>query len=377
MKHHLPEHHSAPWSDLRHGRTGEKKTRLSSHNRRFIFLGFVLVFGGLVVLFSIAIGVVTYLVLSNGSSPETGYPGLERMVLILCLVPFGFIMLSGLLGGMAFRRFGGPMAEIMTATEAVAGGDLNVRLKEHGPPQIRSMARSFNRMIIELARAEQQRRNLTADVAHELRNPLHVIQGNLEGMLDGVYEPNYENLTATLEETRLMARLVTDLQTLSLAEAGQLPLHHTRFAADDLLSDVAASFSAQATELGVDLQIKADPAIELNGDYDRLDQVLSNLVANALRYTPAGGKVTLQAEEIDQVVRLVVSDTGKGIPEQDLPFIFDRFWKGNRARTRGESGSGLGLAIARQLVQAHGGQIEAASRSNEETVITIELPKAN
>lgn len=375
MKPPPPGHHNAPWSGLPHGRTGEMSTRLSSPNRRFIFFGFVVVFGGLVVLFSIAIGVVTYLALSALPPLETGHPVFGRLVPILCLVPFGFIVLSGLLGGIGFRRFGRPMVEIMSATEAVAAGDLSVRLKEYGPPQIRSTVRSFNRMTAELARAEQQRRNMTADIAHELRTPLHIIQGNLEGMLDGVYEPNRESLTATLEETHLMARLVTDLQTLSLAEAGQLPLHRARFTVDDLLSDVTASFSVQAAELGVDLQIKADPAIELNGDYDRLDQVLSNLVMNALRYTPAGGKITLQAQETGPAVRLVVSDTGKGIPEQDLPFIFDRFWKGDRARTRSDAGSGLGLAIARQLVRAHGGTIEAASRPEEGTVFTIELPK--
>jgi signal transduction histidine kinase len=215
---------------------------------------------------------------------------------------------------------------------------------------------------------------MTADIAHELRTPLHIIQGNLEGMLDGVYEPNPENLSNTLDETHLLARLVNDLQTLSLAEAGQLPLHPTRFPVADLLADVATSFSAQMAEQGVDLQVDPpDPAIELFADYDRLDQVLSNLVANALRFTSPLGKINLRAVIDLDLVRITVSDNGAGIPAEDLPYIFDRFWKGARARTRDGTGSGLGLAIARQLIRAHNGTIDVTSQLGQGTTFTIEL----
>jgi two-component system OmpR family sensor kinase/two-component system sensor histidine kinase BaeS len=342
--------------------------------RRFLFIRFAVTFLVMAVAFLVVVGVVVGIALGplhDSLSPPA------QFLSLLCGVPLAFLLVTGALGSWVFRRIGWPVAEVMAAADAVAAGDLTVRLRENFPGQYARLARSFNRMTAELARAEQQRRNLTADVAHELRTPLHIVQGNLEGILDGVYQPTAEHLQATLEETRLLARLVNDLQTLSLAESGQLALHPTELLAADLLADVAASFSGQAAESGVALLVKVEPpgaALRLHADPDRLDQVLSNLAANALRYTPAGGSITLGAAAIPSGVRLTVSDTGEGISAEDLPFIFDRFWKGDRARTRqGQGGSGLGLAIARQLVQAHGGQIRAESQPGAGTVFTIEL----
>jgi signal transduction histidine kinase len=194
-------------------------------------------------------------------------------------------------------------------------------------------------------------------------------------MLDGVYDPTPENLTAILDETQLLSRLVTDLQTLSLSEAGQLPLHPTRFLVIDLLADVVTSFSTYTADQKVELQTNCDPLIMLFADYDRLDQVLSNLVVNALRHTPPGGRIFLKAHSLSGNVNITVSDNGSGIPAEDLPFIFDRFWKGDRARTRdGVGGSGLGLAIARELVHAHGGDIEVSSQPGQGTTFTIRIP---
>ena len=223
-------------------------------------------------------------------------------------------------------------------------------------------------------------------MAHELRTPLHVIQGNLEGILDDVYAPTREHIEATLEETRLLTRLVEDLRTLSLAEAGQLPLVREPVDVVELLADVGTSFGGQAEAAGIDLRVEPAldpegnvdgdrPDLTITGDVGRLDQVLGNLVANALRYTPAGGTITLCAEPADGRVRITVSDTGEGIPAEDLPFIFDRFWRGDRSRSHsGGAGSGLGLAIARELVQAHGGRIDAQSEVGRGTTFTIELP---
>ena len=215
-----------------------------------------------------------------------------EMLLLACGVPAVFLGLASLFGSLAFRRLGTPLADVMAAADAVAEGDLTVRVSENARGELGRMARSFNRMTAELARAEQQRRNLTADVAHELRTPLHIIQGNLEGILDGVYEASPEHIQATLEETHLLARLVDDLQTLSLAEAGQLPLAPRRASSvADLLSDVATSFAGQAADRRVDLasnRTGEGSDLEIEADLDRLDQVLSNLVANALRYTPPG-----------------------------------------------------------------------------------------
>jgi signal transduction histidine kinase len=232
-------------------------------------------------------------------------------------------------------------------------------------------------MTEELQRAETQRRNLTADVAHELRTPLHIIQGNLEGLIDGVYQPDPAFLEELLEESRRLSRLVEDLQTLAMAESGQLPMSFETIEAGELLADVRTSFLGQAESAGVALEIgpPEGESLTFEGDIGRLTQVLSNLVANALRHTPSGGAITLAAERSETGVRLVVQDNGEGIPEADLPYIFERFWRGDRARSHsGGAGGGLGLAIARQLVRVHGGAIAVESRPGEGARFTIDLP---
>ncbi|MFN8440429.1 MAG: ATP-binding protein [Caldilineaceae bacterium] len=280
------------------------------------------------------------------------------------------------LGIRAFRSVAMPLADIMTATDNVAGGDLSTRVPERGSGEFVRMARSFNKMMDELQRSDQQRRNLTADVAHELRTPLHIIQGNLEGILDGVYPASKEHLEATLEETRQLGRLVDDLRILSLAESGELPLKQEQVNINDLVSDVATSFSGPAENAGVALRVENSSLpsdLNVTGDAGRLDQVLSNLVANALRHTSSGGSVTLAARAHEHRVQIDVRDTGEGIAAEDLPFIFDRFWRGDRARTRSSGGSGLGLAIANQLVKAHDGQLTVQSEVGKGTTFTVEL----
>lgn len=362
--------HSPPWARGRQGSHGRPWRR----NRRFIFVFFAFLFGGIAFLFLVALAAALLIV----EAFNTDWQSVGGLALALCLVPVSLVALGTVMARWGFRRVAAPIADVMSAADAVADGDLSVRLREDVPGEFGMLARRFNRMTAELERAEAQRRNLTADIAHELRNPLHILQGNLEGMLDGVYEPSPEILGATLEETRLLARLVSDLQTLSLAESGELPLHPAPIRAADLLADVMAGFSARAAEEGIDLRadIPAEAAdLTLTVDPDRMEQVLSNLVVNALRYTSGGGSVTLRAERSVGAARLTVSDTGSGIPPEDLPYIFDRFWRGDRSRVRaGGSGSGLGLAIARQLVRAHGGTISAASTPGAGTEITIELP---
>ncbi|MDX1437776.1 MAG: HAMP domain-containing sensor histidine kinase, partial [Anaerolineales bacterium] len=299
------------------------------------------------------------------------------LFLVVCGLPLALMAAFSLMGGWAFRRIGRPLSEVMAAADAVADGDLDVRVRENLPGEFNQLARSFNHMTSELQRAERQRRNLTADVAHELRNPLHIIQGNLEGVLDGVYEADPDHIGATLEETRHMARLVADLQTLSLAEAGQLPLHPVDLLVDDLLADVETSFSAAAQADGISILKEVELSPVIHADPARLYQVLSNLVANALRYTPSGGTIGLKARSVGSRVLIVVEDTGVGIAPEDLPYVFDRFWRGDRARTRmkGGGGSGLGLAIARQLIRAHGGEITVESQVGAGTRFKITLPQ--
>jgi two-component system OmpR family sensor kinase/two-component system sensor histidine kinase BaeS len=336
--------------------------------RRF-FWPFAIFFGGITLLFLTAIGIIIYFLVAQGNGQmHMGVMG------FVCAVPVAFFISTLIIGSFTFRRFGRPMTNIFSAIDSISEGDLSVRVPEHYPRQFGQLAKRFNHMVSELERAEQQRRNLTADIAHELRTPLHIIQGNLEGMLDGVYQANSENINNTLDETKLLARLVNDLQTLSLAEARQLPLHPSRFLIADLMEDLTSSFSSQAATFGIDLTTKtSDSSIEIIADYDRLNQVLSNLISNALRHTPKGGTISLVTESSQDGIRIEVKDTGEGIPAEDLPFIFDRFWRGDKSRTA-RTNSGLGLAIARQLIQAHNGEITVESESGKGTSFIIQLP---
>jgi len=343
--------------------------------RRFLFMRFIFMF--LPVLFAFMAVILFLLKKLSGQILEI-FPNHGMMLPVIYGVPMLIGVILFVLGGLAFRRMGNPLADVMAALDAVANGDLSVRVDESTRGEFGKMARSFNRMAEELDNAETNRRNLTADVAHELRTPLHIIQGNLEGMLDGVYEPTKEQINATLEETRLLARLVNDLQTLSLAEAGKLHLHCQPVLASDLIEDTLTGFSVMAAENDISLQKEitgSDAELTLNADADRLSQVLNNLVANAMRYTPRGGFIRLKAAPTGTGVTLIVEDSGSGIPPEDLPYVFDRFWKAEKSRSRHEgTGSGLGLAIARQLVQAHGGTILAESQPGQGTCFTITLP---
>lgn len=342
---------------------------------RSLFMRFLFFFLPMFILFNIGFyffyGLIFHQIPSSAGTPDSWFT-LPRILLIV------FIMLIAGIGSMAFRRFSSPFAAMMDALDRVAEGDRKVRLSEDFHGEFKKMARSFNRMVEELESAEQRRRNMTADIAHELRTPLHIVQGNLEGILDGVYEPTDEQIRSTLDELHLLTRLVTDLQTLSLAEAGKLHLHFEQVSAADLIEDTVTSFTGLSSEHGIELRSvinNKDDTLVFLADPDRLSQVLNNLVANAIRYTPAGGTITLTAGKISNRIHLEVSDTGIGISDEDLPYVFDRFWKAEPSRTRHEgAGSGLGLAIARQLVQAHGGDIYVESQPGKGTRFMIDLP---
>jgi two-component system sensor histidine kinase BaeS len=295
------------------------------------------------------------------------------------LVPLGGLILVLALTGLAFagrglRRLSLPLGELVDAYERLAQGDYSVRVAEKGPGEVRSLLRNFNLMASRLQSAAEQRQNFLSDVAHELRTPITVIQGNLEGMLDGLYPADEAHLRLVLDETGLLARLVEDLRTLSLAESGALRLNREPCDLPALVVETVSAFQPQADAQGVcfDLDLPAElPLLEL--DPVRMRQVISNLLANALRYTPHGGTIWLRCSNPSllqgRVVQLEIRDSGRGISADDLPHIFDRFYK-----AADSGGMGLGLSIARTLVEAHNGTIRAESPSGLGAAFIIQLP---
>jgi signal transduction histidine kinase len=301
-----------------------------------------------------------------------GERGAPARPLAWAAVPLAAVLLLALLAGV--RRLALPLGELIEAAGRVEAGDYSVRVNTRGPRELRLLGRAFNDMAERLERNEVQRRDLLADVTHELRTPVAVIQGNLEGVLDGIYPADAEHLGPVLEEVRQLSHLIDDLRTLSLSESGALELHREPTDLVVLAGEVAASFrpEADALRVGLSVEVPADlPLAEV--DPIRIREVLVNLVANSLRHTPGGGRVTVGArvEPEKSRLELTVEDSGSGIPAEELPHIFDRFYK-----SQGSSGSGLGLTIARHLVEAHGGEIGAESAPGRGTTLRFTLPLA-
>jgi signal transduction histidine kinase len=324
-----------------------------------------------IVLFFAFVFVVGWLGAALGGGWFERGPGHRGSFPWFLIVPV-VLVLGFLTFGRAIRRTAKPIGDVMDAAGKVAEGDLTARADVQGPTEVRDLARSFNRMASRLQANELQRRNLLADVAHELRTPLSVIRGRVEGMRDGLYEPDAEHLALIEKETRVMARLLDDLQLLSNAAAGSLRLHRERPQPRELLLTAETAFRTPAVEAGIAIVVDAAddlPAVDV--DPIRIGEVLSNLVSNALRHTPNGGTITLGAARDGAGVSFGVTDTGRGIATEELAHVFDRF-----ARSPESRGSGLGLAIAKSLVQAHGGTISAESEPGRGTTIRFVLPAA-
>jgi two-component system OmpR family sensor kinase/two-component system sensor histidine kinase BaeS len=322
-----------------------------------------IVFAVCLVLIAIGLTTVISWVAPSVGGPATVYPprpffGLLWLFVLLAL----FRRLMG--------RFGFPLGNMIEAADRVAAGDYSTRTPEHGPRWMRTLARAFNSMTAKLEVQDRQRRDLMADIAHELRTPLAVLQGRVEGMLDGIYPRDEGQLAAVLQDTRMLARLVEDLRTLAHTESGTLALQKEPTDLAILVNDTAASFAGDAAERHIQLDVDAAPNLPLvDIDPVRIREVLTNLISNAFRHTPAGGRVTVSVTTQSNTLVLTVRDTGAGIPIDDLPRVFDRFYKGHGSR-----GSGLGLTIARNLVAAHGGDIRAESVEEEGTTMTVTLP---
>ena len=291
------------------------------------------------------------------------------------LIPYGvmfalFVTIILSLGGMSLRRVVIPMEDLLKAADRVGLGDYSIRVEEKGPRELRSLARVFNEMTSRLDQLDERRRTLMADVTHELRTPLTVVQGNLEGMLDGVYPADELMLRSLIDETKIISRLVEDLRTLTLAESRALQLKKEPTDLAMLVRETATAFLTQADAAGVTLSVDIPPDLPwLELDPGRMRLVLTNLLANAIRYTPPGGTVSVSYRMTEGRVVLEVQDSGAGIPAEELSHVFERFYKSSDS-----GGMGLGLAIAKHLVEAHGGTITAESGPGQGTNIRVVLP---
>ena len=330
---------------------------------------FFLRFGILIALMFLFSCAIFALVVSLVSS----WLGADGRIPPAAIVAVVFIFVGLLIVGRSFRGFALPIGDLVDASARVADGDYSARVAERGPREVRSLARAFNSMAARLQTTDELRRALLADVTHELRTPLTVIQGNLEGLLDGVYPRDDAHLQPILDETRVLSRLIDDLRTLALAESGALQLQKEPTDLATLIGETVASFRAQADAAQVALTTEiATNLPTLHLDPARIRQVLENLIANALRYTPSGGKISVQysvSSIQSKSVVVSVSDTGRGIAPEELPHIFDRMYKSRESR-----GAGLGLAIAKNLIAAHGGDISAQSELGKGTTIRFSLP---
>jgi signal transduction histidine kinase len=285
-------------------------------------------------------------------------------------------ILTLLIGLLLMRRVVNPLAEVIAASQAVAQGDLTARVPVRGRhDDLYALSDHFNHMAEELERSDLQRRNLFADIAHELRTPITILRGRLEGILDGVYPPDEAAIAPALEETYLLERLVEDLRLLALAEANQLRFEVKPVRLSELTETVLGLFSAQAEERNINMHMEAEPDLpEVMVDPQRFQQVIGNLIDNALSFTPEGSSIDLTIQRKENTVVLTVMDGGPGIPEDELSHVFDRFWRGEKSRARSTGGVGLGLSIARQLVEAQGGKINAQNHPPQGLEVSILLP---
>jgi len=280
------------------------------------------------------------------------------------------------IGGVLFRSVTAPLRELTAASESIAEGDLTARAEVRGQDEVAQLAASFNEMAESLTRIEDARRSQTADIAHELRTPLTVLQGTLEAMLDGVYASDEENLEAALRQTRTLSRLIEDLRILALADAGKLHLERECLDLRTFLTEVVEAHRPRAEAVGITLAMRVpELGTEVCVDRDRVAQVMGNLLTNALHYVPRGGRVRVETDVgADQVVVSVIDD-GPGVASEDLPNLFKRFWRADRARRRATGGSGLGLSIASHIVEAHGGRMWAEKTPSGGLTVRFSLPR--
>jgi two-component system OmpR family sensor kinase/two-component system sensor histidine kinase BaeS len=303
--------------------------------------------------------------------------GFARVIMVpVVSVSFILLLFLVIVATLLIRRFVNPLADVIYAARSLAAGKLDTRIPAEGPQDLRSLSESFNEMATALERSDRERRAMLADVAHELRTPLSVIRGRLEGIVDGIYSEDGPQVSMALEQTYLMQRLVDDLRLLTLVETRQLQFDKRDIDLANVIRSVIDMFSAEAQEKNISLSFSEQSGnLTTHIDPQRFEQVISNLVGNAIRYVPDGSRVWVTARGTSHGVQITVNDNGKGIPIEDLPYIFDRFWRKDKSRSRATGGTGLGLAIAKQLIEAQGGTIQARNLPEGGLQVLIGLKK--
>jgi two-component system sensor histidine kinase BaeS len=273
------------------------------------------------------------------------------------------------------RSLTAPLRNLTFVVQRFARGERNLRLPRPGGDEVGDLTKSFQGMMTDIEQQEMLRKEMTADIAHELRTPLAVMRANIEALTDGVYALSPENLAPLQENIDLLSRLVEDLRILALADAGQLTLYTTDVDIASLIRRVVARFQPQAEQNAKRIDVEIPGALPLlSADPQRLEQVLGNLLSNALHVTPSGCRMTLTAAPEGTILRVMIEDSGPGIPAEDLDRVFERFYRVDHARARSEGGSGLGLSIARKLIEAHGGTLRAENRAEGGARLVIRLP---
>lgn len=274
------------------------------------------------------------------------------------------------------RRLSAPIHALTLATRHVGAGDFTAKVKPAGNDEVGELVMNFNSMSAELSRAEERRRNLISDVAHELRTPVSDVQSYLEAIHDGLMQPTQSNLDSIYEDILLLSRLINDLQLLALADAGELNLVYQPDNVARVITSAAALVQPRVNDKKISLKLDLPdqfPVLEI--DSQRISQVLSNLLDNAIRHTSQGGEITIAAQEHDGHVEISVSDNGEGIPPEELTNIFERFYRVDKSRAKGTGGNGLGLTITKRLVEAHGGRIEVQSEPQKGSRFSFTIPK--
>ncbi len=303
---------------------------------------------------------------------------LNRINQMLLVAMAGAIALALILSVLFARTLSKPLREITTAILSISCGNLDQKVSVRSRDEVGQVAAAFNQMSAHLARANTLRRQMTADIAHELRTPLSVVVGYLASLSEGLLKPSPERFKIMHDEAQHLQRLVEDLRILSLADAGELPLNFQPVAPGELIGLVAATFRHQAEQRYITLSVQIEPDMPLlYADPDRMLQVLGNLLSNALRYTPEQGYIALASDLCDGRIQLSIQDTGPGIDPDHLPHIFERFYRADSSRHQVQNESGLGLAIAKSIVEAHGGQIFAQSTVGEGTTISMVFSPMN